>query len=146
ANGLRHRAVHIWVFNPSQELFVQKRSLAKDVAPGKWDSSCCGHVDSGEDYEIAALRELSEELGIRVRPEQLIFRFKIDACEETGQEFVKVYELRHGGPFVLQPEEISDGRWIDLPGLERWTENEPDAFAVSFRHIWSAWRREEPFT
>lgn len=64
ANKLFHRAVHIFVFNSNGELFLQKRSMDKDSAPGKWVSSCSGHVDSGEYYYDAAVRELGEEIGL----------------------------------------------------------------------------------
>jgi 16S rRNA (adenine1518-N6/adenine1519-N6)-dimethyltransferase len=36
---LRHRAVHIFVFNERGALFLQKRSRWKDMHPGRWDSS-----------------------------------------------------------------------------------------------------------
>ena len=62
--GLRHRSVHILVFNPGGELFLQRRSLSKDIHPGLWDTSAAGHVDAGEAYERTAWRELGEELGI----------------------------------------------------------------------------------
>jgi isopentenyldiphosphate isomerase len=61
AEGLRHRAVHVLVFNPEGRLFVQRRSFAKDNSPGCWDTSAAGHLDAGEDYHAAALRELGEE-------------------------------------------------------------------------------------
>src|SRR5215212_4288067 len=88
--GLLHRAVHVLVFNASGEVFLQKRSMLKDRQPGVWDSSTSGHVDSGEDYDICAERELREEIGLTVAetPGRL---FKLDACEETDQEFVWVY-------------------------------------------------------
>ena len=60
-----HRAVHVFLFNRSGELFLQQRSLLKDSHPGKWDSSASGHLDSGEDYAAAAERELAEELMVR---------------------------------------------------------------------------------
>ena len=60
--GLLHRAIHLLVFNSKGELFLQKRSMKKDCFPGTWDSSASGHVDSGEDYDICALREHLEEL------------------------------------------------------------------------------------
>ncbi len=49
--GLRHRSVHLLVFNSKGELFLQKRSMKKDCSPGTWDSSVSGHLDSGEDYD-----------------------------------------------------------------------------------------------
>src|SRR5580700_4178726 len=109
--GLTHRAVHVLVFNKRGEVFLQKRSMAKDCFPGAWDSSASGHVDSGEDYDACAVRELREELGlvIETAPSRL---FKIAACAETGQEFCWVYRLASEGPFVLHPEEIERGDWF----------------------------------
>ena len=46
---LRHRAVHILLFNRRGEVFLQKRSASKDINPGLWDTSAAGHVDFGED-------------------------------------------------------------------------------------------------
>src|SRR5580704_11707993 len=45
ARGLWHRAVHVLVFNARGEVFLQKRSLKKDTAADKWDSSASGHLD-----------------------------------------------------------------------------------------------------
>src|SRR5262245_26351168 len=97
--GLKHRAVHVLVFNAKGELFLQKRSLAKDCFPGTWDSSASGHLDHGETYDACAIRELREEIGIELQeiPMRL---FKIDACPETGQEFVWVYRCEAEGPLV----------------------------------------------
>src|SRR6266571_6880500 len=64
--GLKHRAVHVLVFNDRGEVFLQKRSMKKDRQPGVWDSSASGHVDTGEDYDACAVRELGEELGLHV--------------------------------------------------------------------------------
>src|SRR3984957_10973987 len=90
--GLKHRAVHVLVFNRRGEVFLQKRSMIKDTFPGTWDSSASGHVDTGEDYDACAVRELGEELGlvIAAAPARL---FKIPACAETGEEFCWVYRL-----------------------------------------------------
>ena len=63
AKGLKHRAVHVLVFNDENEIFMQKRSASKDTWPGAWDASRTGHVDTGETYFEAALRELDEDLG-----------------------------------------------------------------------------------
>src|SRR5213593_4562124 len=65
---LRHRAVHVFIFNSRGELFLQKRSMKKDCFPGLWDSSASGHLDRGEDYDRCALREVREELGVALAP------------------------------------------------------------------------------
>ena len=61
---LLHPVVHLHVFNSTGELYLQKRSMSKDIQPGKWDTSVGGHVDYGEDIEAALRREAREELGL----------------------------------------------------------------------------------
>jgi len=133
--GLWHRAVHILVFNARGEVFLQKRSMLKDTAKGKWDSSTSGHVDSGEDYDTSAVRELGEEIGLYVNttPQRL---FKIDACKETGWEFCWIYRCESEGPFVLHPEEIETGAWFAPETVTRWVEEKPMDFARAFVLIW----------
>ena len=62
--SLLHKVVHVLVFNSKGELILQKRSMIKDVAPGKWDTSVGGHVNAGETLKDAVMREMEEELGI----------------------------------------------------------------------------------
>lgn len=100
ASGLRHRAVHILVFNDCGQLFLQKRSMNKDLYGGLWDTSVAGHVDAGEDYESCAIREVKEELGIDVA-NNIEPLFKLPAAIDTGMEFIQVYRCLHNGPFTL---------------------------------------------
>jgi isopentenyldiphosphate isomerase len=134
--GLRHRAVHVLVFNTRGQVFLQKRSQRKDREPGMWDSSASGHVDAGEEYDMAAVRELEEELGVRPAPPPERW-FKLPACPETDQEFVWVYRLRHEGPFVWPAEEIEDGAWFDPGAISRWIRQQPGVFARAFRFVWA---------
>ena len=83
--GLKHRAVHVLLFNGRGEVFLQKRSMAKDCFPGVWDSSASGHLDSGEDYDACAVRELREELGLEVQQSRLEkLRFAINPEASCG--------------------------------------------------------------
>ena len=132
---LMHRAIHVFVFNVNGQLYLQKRSLTKDSSPGKWVSSCSGHVDSGEDYDSAALRELGEELGL-FEPAEFLRVFKEPSCDQTGQEFVWVYHCKSEGPFKLDPEESIDGRWVNLDELDEWLRSNPEDFAPSFIYLW----------
>jgi 8-oxo-dGTP pyrophosphatase MutT (NUDIX family) len=109
--------------------------MRKDSSPGLWDSSCSGHVDSGEDYDAAAQRELGEEIGVHL-PAPPARWFRIEACADTGWEFVWVYRLHHAGPFVLHPDEIECGDWFEARELARLLVAEPGIFAISFRLVW----------
>ena len=134
--GLRHRAVHILVFNDRGEVFLQQRSLSKDSCPGIWDSSCSGHLDAGERYGDAAVRELNEELGLLLS-EPLEYLFKLPASTETGMEFCQVYRGRAEGPFVLQPSEVRGGGWFFRWQIESWLKRSPEDFASGFRTVWA---------
>ncbi len=133
--GLRHRATHVLVFNGRGELFLQQRSLSKDMWPGVWDSSASGHVDAGEAYDACAARELMEELGLAgaVAPERW---FRLEATAATGMEFCWVYVLRHEGPFRLQETEVRGGGWFRRDRIEAWMGGSPEDFASAFRVIW----------
>ena len=141
ATGLWHRAVHVLVFDAAGRIFLQKRSMKKDLSPGLWDSSCSGHLDAGEDYDTAAVREIGEEIGVRLSapPERW---FRIEACVETGWEFCWIYRLRHEGPFELHPEEIERGEWIGVNELARRLAARPEDYCSSFTLIWQRVARE----
>ena len=142
AQGLKHRAVHVLVFNDGNEIFMQKRSASKDTWPGAWDASCTGHVDTGETYLEAAHRELDEELGWQPdRPLEKLF--KLPASKETGWEFVWIYRVQYDGPFQLHPDEIECGDWFSRDHIQEWLQQEPEQFASAFRLLWIAFLKWE---
>jgi isopentenyldiphosphate isomerase len=138
--GLKHRAVHVLVFNARGEVFLQKRSMKKDIAAGKWDSSASGHLDTGEDYDACAVREVREEIGLHLmatgasRP--LMRLFKISPSQETGWEFCWIYRCTNEGPFVLHPDEIETGDWFAPDAVTRRVNEQPQDFASAFVLIW----------
>ena len=133
--GLKHRAVHVLVFNMRGEVFLQKRSMTKDTAAGLWDSSASGHLDSGEDYDACALRELREEIGL-ILPGPPPRLFRVGARAETGQEFCWVYRVESEGPFQLHPDEVESGGWFAPEKVARWMVERPQDFASAFKLIW----------
>lgn len=135
---LRHRAVHVLVFNQRGNLLLQKRSMRKDCFPGTWDSSASGHLDQGEAYDACAVRELREEIGLEVTsvPERL---FYLAAEPATGHEFVWVYRCESEGPFRLQETEVDRVEWFHPDVLTGWIERRPGDFASAFVVIWRRW-------
>jgi len=113
---LLHQAVHVLVKNAKGELFLQKRSLEKDVQPGKWDMSVGGHVDAGEEPDAAALRELREELGVTGPLPEYHYHYIWES--EIEREYIRTYSVESEGPFALQPEEIDEGRFWTREEIE----------------------------
>ena len=134
--GLLHRAIHVLVFDSRGQIFLQKRSLKKDRQPGLWDSSASGHLDSGEDYDAAAVREVREEIGLRLNatPPRL---FKLAPSAQTDHEHLWVYRCEAEGPFTLAPDEIERGGWFGPEEVTCWMAQRPQDFATAFLLIWS---------
>lgn len=131
-NNLRHRAIHIELFNSRGELFLQRRSPWKDLNPSKWDSSAAGHVDAGETYAEAASRELGEELGVEAPLERI---GALPCTRETSWEFVEVFRGRHEGPFRFAGLEVETGGFFPIDRIARWVEARPEEFSPLFRMI-----------
>ena len=71
ANGLFHPTVHIWFYTVQGKILLQQRGRDKDTHPLLWDVSVAGHISSGEAYVQAAIREVKEEIGLDITPEDL---------------------------------------------------------------------------
>ncbi|MGR8950845.1 MAG: NUDIX hydrolase [Gammaproteobacteria bacterium] len=138
ATGLRHRAVHILVFDDSGRLFLQKRSMNKDLNPGLWDTSAAGHVDADEDYASSAVRELREELGLE-GDGRLLPLFKIPPTADNGMEFVQVYRTTHNGPFALAADEIDGGDWFKPAQIEALVNTDTPDLTPTFKILWRQW-------
>lgn len=120
---LIHRASYILVFNRRGELFLQKRSLTKDVYPGYWDVAAGGVVQAGESYLESAERELREELGVTgVKLKTLFDQYFED---KDNRVWGRIFSCTHEGPFTLQAEEIDCGRFVALPAIESLHQSEP---------------------
>ncbi len=134
ATGLKHRAVHVLAFNKRGDVLLQQRSLLKDAHPGVWDSSVSGHLDSGEGYGAAAIRELEEEMGITGAEVEEIGR--IPPCAETGWEFVRVFRTRYDGALKYPCAEIESAMWFPVAEVNAWIANRPSDFASGFLECW----------
>lgn len=105
--SLIHRVVHVLVFNSRRELLLQKRSMNKDVAPGRWDTSVGGHLNPGEDPLSGARREMKEELGIVVEEPKFLYTYIHTNSYET--ELVYTYTCLYEGSLIcFNPVEIDE--------------------------------------
>jgi len=118
---LVHRSVHVLVFDPAGRLVLQRRHPEKDNFPDHWDSSCAGHVEEsdypgGPDadldavYAAVARRELEEELGLAVGPEELAELGHFGPAPGVHYEQLRLYRTVSDGPFRLAPDEVAEVR------------------------------------
>ena len=136
-DGDWHKAVHIWIFNKSGEVLLQRRSPNKDSYPNMLDISCAGHLSAGDSSIDGALRELEEELGLYVDKEELkLFdNMKISRVfKETfiNNEFNDLYYLitdKEIKDMTIQEEELSEIFFISFEKLKQMI-NEKDESVV----------------
>ena len=123
ARGLPHRAAYILLFDSSGKLFVQKRTMSKDIYPGYYDVAAGGVVLAGETYDKSARRELAEELGVCEAILTPHFTFKY----EDGKNLVwgRVYSCTYDGELTLQAEEIESGFFAAPEEVIALSEKEP---------------------
>ena len=134
--GLRHRSTNVFVFSKDNELLLQRRADTKDIYPKRWDLSVAEHAQPDETPVATAARGLVEEIGVRLS--ENAFRRVQDGFEAmlvlpardrrpavVDREVTTSFRCTHDGPFVLDPVEVSDTRWVDRSALEAMLEHEP---------------------
>ena len=140
AEGVLHGASHVFICrkrNGEIEMLLQRRALCKDSFPGCLDISSAGHIERGSDFLETALKEMSEELGLSISPDDLT---------ELLTQTVDIQSVFHGKPFIdreinrvylyvpegepafrIQEEELSETVWMNLNTvLARVRANDPE--------------------
>lgn len=113
---LMHPVIHLHIINREGCLYIQKRSMKKDLLPGRWDTAVGGHVDYGETLEEALYREASEELGFRDFNPIFLKSYIWESARE--KELVSVFATI--GNFTLKPDndEVTEGRYWNMSEIE----------------------------
>lgn len=111
---LLHPVVHLHVFDKDGRLYLQKRPEWKDIQPGKWDTAVGGHIDLGENVDIALRREAKEELGLT--------DFKFEHLGNYVFESDKERELVNAFKTIIDydpvpSDELAGGRFWSIPEI-----------------------------
>ncbi len=130
-----YRITHVWVFNKNKEFLIAKRQATKKVSPNRWGPGVSGTLEEGETYESNAVKETEEEIGLKnisLTPYK-----KIYYENSNGKRFCFIYVASinmPAGEFVLQKEEVSEVKWINIDELVKWYKKSPDDFIPSVGH------------
>lgn len=134
--SLVHRVAHVLVFDRQGRLLLQKRSMSKDVQPGKWDTSVGGHLDPGETYEEAARREMFEELGVADLPLTLLHAYPMRNDFES--ENVVTFTACCDGPFSFSLSEIDEVKFWTAPEIDEALSR--GILTPNFEDEWARWK------
>lgn len=144
--GILHGASHLFIYrekpNGSIDFLLQRRSLNKDSFPGCLDISSAGHRIEGMDFESTAIKELEEELGLKIKKTDLEFAFEQRISYKRffhgkffhDEEINKVYLLNCDvdiSKLTLQKEEISEVVWMNSETISKKIEENDKEICLS---------------
>ncbi|GEN55428.1 NUDIX hydrolase [Halobacillus faecis] len=99
-DGDWHETFHCWMFHMEGEkihLLLQQRADHKQDFPSLYDITAAGHIEAGEDILLAGVREIEEEIGLKVVPGELAYQgdFKEELKEGSllDREICHIYLL-----------------------------------------------------
>lgn len=92
--GYYHNTAHIWFYTENGEILLAQRAASKTICPLLWDVSVAGHVDAGETIEEAAVREIQEEIGLKIYKSDLQ-KIGTFPCFQTYENGIKDNEFHH---------------------------------------------------
>lgn len=119
--GICHGISAVALIDNSGKLLIQKRAVTKKDEPNKWDLSGAGHVDVAETPEEAAVREIYEELGIKVEEDDLklidTYLNKVKLSKEIYiNHFTYLFVVQKDisiDDIVMQKSEVSDIMFVN---------------------------------
>lgn len=146
--GLKHKAVSVFVMD-RMDVLLQKRAACKYHTPGLWANTCCTHPRFDEAPAACAVRRLKDELGITgLYPAH---RDRVEYRAEVGNGLIEhevadifIAPATRSLRLDLNPEEVSETRWVDLFELRAEIERRPHLFTPWIR-IYLAQHSEKIF-
>ena len=125
-SGKWHKVVGIIIYDFNKKLLMQQRALNEISDPGKWDISAAGHVNSGETEIEAVKRELSEEIGLNLKENQieLFMSYKKEVNNKTVNKkhlediYIAQIDAESINEFTIQNEEVEQVKWFSINELK----------------------------
>ena len=137
ADGDWHGAIDVCIINPKGEILIQKRTPNKDSYPNLWEISSSGHISAGETGIESAIREVSEELGLKFKKEDFEFLFAVKTQHITNNgtfinnEVKDIYLIETDidiNVLTLQKEEVSEVKLMHFTDFEKQILETPENF------------------
>lgn len=138
SQGLIHRIVRVMLEDENGLVLLQKRSADKPLYPNCWDESVSGHVDAGESYDEAAMRELKEELGIEVSLTK-VGTYYVDFVwkDYKLKRFNAFYrgKIMHQAVLKLSAEEVAGTQWFTIAEVKNLIKHDPEHVTDGLRQV-----------
>jgi isopentenyldiphosphate isomerase len=112
-----HLGASLWIINYDGNLLIQKRAASKRRLPNVW-CNIGGSVVSGENSRQGCVREVEEEIGIKVNSNDLILLQSVVFSNTINDDYALIYDFPIEN-VVLQAEEVSDVKWASVDEIKK---------------------------
>jgi len=139
-NGWPRRIARVFVFNTDYtKMLLQLRSDQMVTYPGFWDQAVGGHVDVDESYEVAAIREMAEEIGVVDTPVAAV-----ETSFRNGNLFEGIFVATIDDTLDLNFDrhEVADLQWLSIEDFERDAADHPGKYVPAFMHTWKHFKAQ----
>lgn len=108
--GNFHLVVHVCIFNSMGDMLIQQRQPFKEGWPNMWDLTVGGSAVTGDTSQMAAQRELYEEIGLKLDFQQIRPHLTIN-FEHGFDDIYLIEENVQIHTLTLQDEEVQNVKW-----------------------------------
>ena len=123
---LERRAARVLLVDDAGRVLLQNCCDPADPAGGSWWNTTGGGIDEGETPEQAAVREVHEETGLRVREVGPVVHTRLTEFSFGGSSYRQSedYFLVRTPAFEAVPTAHSDLELVAVLGMRWWTRDE----------------------
>lgn len=133
-NKQLHKEICVFILNDQKEVLLQKRSPNKKAYPNRW-ALLTGRVELNETFKNAAIREINEEVGLKINKENLnLFSKRTFTNDNIHYEITYFYYIKSNlkeSDFIIQKEELSQVKWINIDVVIDMIEKQQDNIVIN---------------
>lgn len=133
-NKQLHKEICVFILNDQKEVLLQKRSPNKKAYPNRW-ALLTGRVELNETFKNAAIREINEEVGLKINKENLnLFLKRTFTNDNIHYEITYFYYIKSNlkeSDFIIQKEELSQVKWINIDVVIDMIEKQQDNIVIN---------------
>lgn len=133
-NKQLHKEICVFILNDQKEVLLQKKSPNKKAYPNRW-ALLTGRVELNETFKNAAIREINEEVGLKINKENLnLFSKRTFTNDNIHYEITYFYYIKSNlkeSDFIIQKEELSQVKWINIDVVIDMIEKQQDNIVIN---------------
>ncbi len=129
-----YRVAALWLRDSNGNILMAQRAFTKKIDPGVWGPAVAGTVEEGEEYDGNIVKEMTEEIRLRVTMDDLKKGPKLYIKGRKNDYFLQWYFYTIGKPaenFMIQKDEVVQVKWFSPAELKQVIHARPHEFTYA---------------